>query len=310
MQGFKCEKCKVNSSSQKCEKQMCGKCCVDSSCSGHPQSYARSKRRLMDKMDIPESDNDDYNSEMEYDAEIIDEIAKIFEMSTNIPKVLTNVIIDYIDNSPICGVCENYCDPGPCQCENCKKYICDDCCKTIYVGCDEVNCSYCKSGRCFNNRCHDYCEICYPDFVIKCEKCESYRDDDEWSRYGIEAVVITKCSVCNRRFCLDCGKFNYIRSECGWENCKYCEKGNCRNVRIISQKCKWCSKNRAFDHILETNVRIKSGDLSDEDTENENENETESNDENTENENENENETESDDENTENENETEIDDEN
>src|SRR5437762_8730099 len=139
MQHFKCEKCNINFGTLKCKDKRCGKCCLDN----------------------------DYDSEMEYNGEIIEDLTEIICKTMWMPNDLVDLIVEYIDNSPICGVCKYYCESVPHCCKNCNKYMCNDCLKYVFKKCPNTDCYYCRLGICFNNRFEEYCKYCYPLFVIK-----------------------------------------------------------------------------------------------------------------------------------------------
>ncbi len=284
MKNFKCEICEKNLGARNCKDKRCGKCCSDYLCSAHPSR----KKNVINKnviisQSIVEIDTDetlyeyssDYDSEMEYNGDIIKQITKIIcniyllpchVAETNnftIPIVLIDLIVEYIDNSLICCVCECYCEPEPYRCKNCDKYMCDHCSKSVFKMCSNTDCYYCRTGSCYNSRFDEYCKNCYPLFVKKCAKCKSF--DDESENQSME-----KCSICNRYFCDSCGDFKRTFSKCYEKNCRYCRCGNCYNVRLISNKCTSCAKKPAYDHVCSTNMKIQSDDdMSDESDENE-----------------------------------------
>lgn len=221
-----CDKCQENLGAYECKEKRCGKCCSDKSCCRHSHKFGCTKSS---KISIDY--DSDYDSDFEYDRVIIDELTKIIYDTCSISDVLIDMIVEYIDNSPICCICEYYCQPNPYRCKNCGNYMCEDCSKCVYTSCYDTDCYYCRSGKCFNNMIDEYCKKCYPKFAKKCSKCKKYNE----TFFGLD-----ECSECNRYFCSDCGEFERIYSKCYETNCRYCEKGDCYNVRLISNKCVLC----------------------------------------------------------------------
>lgn len=173
MKVFKCMKCKINLCALKCKEKRCGKCCLDQSCRGHSRKYLiiNETKKIEPNPVLSESSTDDSDTEMKYDDKNIKAVEKIMYNTTYfllptalqnlMPTALQNLIIMYIDNRPMCHVCECYCEPNlVSHCQNCNELMCNNCSNDVYI-CRRINCWFCKFGCCVDGWTDKYCEFCY-----------------------------------------------------------------------------------------------------------------------------------------------------
>ena len=172
-----------------------------------------------------------------------------------------------------CPVCDDivlmedvYC------CKKCNDLGCGErCIRTEHIMCPYKNCSYCRTGNCFNNSIEEYCVECYVDVnknfydkykntiltasIISTIKSEenmiNLYDFSSNNNYRLkykcpvckkntnfESYFIRDCDQCNNYVCMDCSINKYIK--CGYYNCKYCVDRTCYNseIKIFCTKCK------------------------------------------------------------------------
>lgn len=94
---------------------------------------------------------------MEYNSNIVDKLTDIIDKTCTLPNVLTNLIIEYVDNRPVCVDCYRYCDHDeyPYYCENCKECICCDCENSMKI----------DGGY------KEFCADCHILCIPECDKC-------------------------------------------------------------------------------------------------------------------------------------------
>src|SRR5205814_141129 len=159
----------INFGTLKCKDKRCGKCCLDN----------------------------DYDSEMEYNGEIIEDLTEIICKTMWMPNDIVDLIVEYIDNSPICGVCKYYCESVLHCCNNCNK------CYSLIV----IKCSKCKlyDDETQDGLIIDKCSICNRHFCNNCgnfeltfsgcyENCRHCKKDD---CYNVR-VISKKCISCSK----------------------------------------------------------------------------------------------------------------
>lgn len=170
------------------------------------------------------------------------------------------------------------------SCEDCEELVCDtDCIRFKEFKCPHRNCSYCRSGNCFNGSSEKYCINCfvdvnknfynkYEDTILTAEKIKSEEEMIDLFDFGAEGYklnylcptckeiipfelgFVRDCDQCGNYVCHDCSIIKYFR--CGYQGCRYCANRTCYNAET---KC-YCSdcKREYFDSESESEYESES----------------------------------------------------
>lgn len=215
-------------------------------------------------------------NELELIDEIVDEFLEQYKNIVITEDILNNEIkthkyykyFDLINNSdykyecPFCNKIVFFDETS--RCESCVRISCNHCEIIKTIDCSNRNCSYCRSGNCYNNQIERYCTDCYVDNNLEFYK--KYKDTiitstilqteintlkiDEIEQYNLEY----KCNICLittalNSYCIRCCDRcdEYICSNCsiiknnGCANyyCRFCNQGTCRYATsdIICNNC-------------------------------------------------------------------------
>ena len=115
-------------------------------------------------------------------------------------------LFDYSDESEYCVYCEikN-------KCIKCNKNICE-CDQIIEIfECKDLNCYYCKRGKCYNNREQFYCKNCVPQYVLDNNKERNNRKPKLEKALELMGLKLRNDSVlCNKYISNGIGKIEKI----------------------------------------------------------------------------------------------------
>lgn len=118
------------------------------------------------------------------------------------------------------------------KCQDCKKYVCNNCCKDNYVNCEYDDCKYCKQYICYNSSVELFCTNCYPydDSSSDDEKSENLNNSDDSN---------------NKHLCQNCGKDAVVKVVENYENfkCRFCKKSLYKQAQIEY----YCSAKKCFN---------------------------------------------------------------
>jgi hypothetical protein len=164
---------------------------------------------------------------------------------------------DYPYKCPICKDIVEYAY-GTTNCEECDKYICNNCMVETFYMCTERDCPYCKRGNCYSSKIILECKKCYKDPFEKYDGItityKMLKNDDKLDinpsivqekykykcpecKNKINFQNVVDCQNCKLYLCRDCIKRNYV--SCGYDDCKYCKHEICYNssVEVYCKEC-------------------------------------------------------------------------
>jgi len=158
---------------------MCGFCCVmvNDKCTFHTKKKKSIKKDKSTRRKNPPTKL--FTEVLSKHYETMDEIIEEIHQMKYIPKVIANIIIDYVDSREICIGCNkkyNYINWHTCF--KCDKDLCEHCGIQVNTSC---NICYC-------------CKNCYK-IKEECAKCSI----DLCCFYSCD-----KCNVCKKVYCSEC----------------------------------------------------------------------------------------------------------